>query len=125
MSTTIAAENKTLAERGVNAGARFIERRGFKILETEWSCSEGSIDIVAEDDNDLVFIEVKTRKSSGEGFPVEVDTDDKRVRLEKIAAHYLANYENLDCSVRFDVISILVIDEHKAFLRHHTNAFIG
>lgn len=69
------------------------------------------------------FVEVKTRSNAEKGFPAEAVDAKKRERYERIAACYLATYENCDIRVRFDVISILVLSENRAFLRFHKNAF--
>ena len=119
--------SKELCEKGKRAAARFLERRGYKILDTDWSCSAGEIDIVAleEDSTDstLCFVEVKTRVGAENGFPHEAITEDKRDRMEKIACQYLLEYDDPEIPVRFDVISLVVLSESRAFLRHHTNAF--
>ena len=111
-----------LARRGVEAAARYLERRGFTILDRCWACDAGSIDIVAEDDCDLVFVEVETKMNSGDGMPEYGGESEKRRTLEAIAAEYLKSYCDVDIAVRFDVISILVIGTDRAFLRHHINA---
>lgn len=112
-----------LGKRGERAAAKFLEQRGFEILETNWTCFAGEADIIAKDDDVLCFIEVKTRRGVQNGFPAEAVNEAKRMRYEKIAACYLQNYPETDICVRFDVISILVLSDSKAFLRIHINAF--
>ena len=115
--------NKELGTRGERAAAHFLERKGFEILETNWSCFAGEADIIALDGSTLCFVEVKTRTGVQKGFPAEAVDAKKRARYEKIAACYLQHYEKTDICVRFDVISILVLSKNRAFLRLHTNAF--
>ncbi|MEF9925371.1 MAG: YraN family protein [Raoultibacter sp.] len=116
--------NKTLGARGEHAAGLFLERRGYEIIERNWVCPGGEADIIARDDDDcLVFIEVKTRSDAEKGFPSEAVTAAKRARYEKIATYYLAQHPLEDVFVRFDVVSIVVVAPERAFIRHHINAF--
>lgn len=115
--------NVELGRRGEEAAVRFLERRGFEVLERNWTCAAGEADIIAQDEGTLVFVEVKTRSNTDKGLPEEAVDKHKRERYEKIAAAFLQTYETVDIAVRFDVVSILVIGSERAFLRHHVNAF--
>ena len=117
------SHNQELGRRGEDAAVRFLERRGFDVLERNWTCSAGEADIIAHDEKTLVFIEVKTRSNTDKGLPEEAVGREKRIRYERIAASYLRTYESVDVAVRFDVVSILVLGNERAFLRHHVNAF--
>lgn len=112
-----------LGKRGELAAARFLQRKGYEILETNWVCNAGEADIIAQEDDTLCFVEVKTRSNVERGVPAEAVNAKKRNRYERIAASYLTTYEDCDIRVRFDVISILVLSERRAFLRFHKNAF--
>lgn len=122
-SKGIGKKNKALGARGEEAAVRFLDRRGYEILERNWTCFAGEADIIAKDENTLVFIEVKTRKNCEHGFPSEAVTRTKREKYEKIALAYLADYDDEDFPVRFDVIAIVVIGPSKAMIRHQINAF--
>lgn len=115
--------NKSLGARGEEAAASFLYRRGYEILERNWTCFAGEADIIAKDHDTLVFVEVKTRKDCERGFPSEAVTAEKRNKYEKIALAYLADYAESDFPVRFDVVSIVVIGPDKAMIRHQINAF--
>ncbi|MEG0323759.1 MAG: YraN family protein [Raoultibacter sp.] len=117
------SHNKELGSRGEEAAVRFLERRGFEILERNWTCPAGEADIIAQDGCTLVFVEVKTRSNTDKGLPEEAVNKDKRTRYEHIATSFLRTYDTVDISVRFDVVSILAIAPDRAFLRHHVNAF--
>lgn len=114
---------ENLNEKGRDAAARFLELRGYKVLDRDWACPAGEVAIVAEDEGVLVFVEVNTRADASEGFEDEGLTDEKRKRYEMVAAYYLKEGDKPDGSVRFDVISLMVLKANKAFLRHHINAF--
>lgn len=122
-STRVGKRNKALGSRGEEAAARFLYRRGYEILERNWKCFAGEADIIARDDDTLVFVEVKTRKDCSHGFPSEAVTPEKRSKYEKIALAYLAENASSEYPVRFDVVSIVVIGPDKAMIRHQINAF--
>lgn len=120
---TRACSPKELGRRGEEAAAKFLERRGFAIVQRNWSCFAGEVDIIALQDDTLCFVEVKTRSNVQKGFPSEAVDERKRDRYERIAACYLKEHAYEDLRVRFDVIGILVLGRDRAFLRHHVNAF--
>ena len=115
--------NKALGRRGEDAAAQYLVKRGYEILERNWTCFAGEADIIARDGDVLVFIEVKTRSDERMGFPSEAVTKEKRQRYEKIACTYVADHEFTDMLMRFDVLGMLVIDEERFIVRHHINAF--
>ena len=107
----------TKAMKGIKS---YLERRGFEILEENWAHSGDSIDFIANEEDDLVFIGCQLRQNSGEGFPEEVLDRDS---LERLAASYLTEHlDSGDCTVRFDLVSMLILDDSRALLRHHCNA---
>ena len=98
----------------------YLERRGFEILEERWAHGSDAIDFIASEEDNLVFIGCQLRRNSGEGFPEEALD---RGSLERLAAAYLAEHlDSGDCTVRFDVVSMLVLGNDRALLRHHRNA---
>lgn len=115
--------NCELGRRGEDAAARFLDRRGYDILERNWTCFAGEADIVAKDGMNIVFVEVKTRKDCQKGFPAEAVNRQKREKYEKIALAYLQENDVADMAVRFDVVSIVVVASDRALIRHHINAF--
>lgn len=115
--------NKELGKKGEEAAVRFLERRGYDIVERNWTCFAGEADIIARDGEAVVFVEVKTRTGASNGLPAEAVTKNKRERYEKIACAFLADYDVVDVPVRFDVVSISLIDTDRAMVRHHIDAF--
>lgn len=111
--------------RGEEAAARFLERRGYTVLERNWACPFGEVDIIAlgPDDDELVFVEVKTRSTEATGLPEEAVGPAKRRRYESIALAYLRDSEFTDMPILFDVIAISLADWDRALLRHHHRAF--
>lgn len=88
--------------------ANWIQEQGFQILERNYSCGQGEIDIIAKDENYLVFIEVKYRKYSRMGYPAEAVHFHKQRKIMKTALYYCYSHKIPGTQAcRFDVISIL------------------
>ncbi len=117
-------ESRKLGDRGEDAAAAFLERQGYAIVERNWRCPAGEVDIVALDGTTLVLCEVKTRRTPAKGTPDEAVTPAKRRRYARLAAAYMQYAGHTDASIRFDVISLLVIAADRALLRHHRAAFV-
>jgi putative endonuclease len=115
---------KRLGERGEDAAAAYLERGGMTIVDRNWRCPVGEIDIVALDGTTLVLCEVKTRRTVAKGTPDEAVTPAKQRRYRRLAEAYVQNAGTGPVDVRFDVISILVIADDRALLRHHRAAFV-
>lgn len=115
--------NKKLGEKGEIAAKKYLENKGYEILDTNWTCKLGEIDIVAKDRDSLVFVEVKTRSNLKTGLPEDAVDAKKRKKYECLAAMYIKDTDFVNIAVRFDVVGILVINSTRALLRHHVNAF--
>lgn len=110
---------ENLQERALKASERFLSRRGYEIVETGWSDGDCNIAIVARDNDAYVMVDVVAREAVAEGFPV---VDEDRPSREIAAAAWLATHDaDTEVAVRFDVVSLLVIGESKALIRHHIN----
>lgn len=96
---------KQLGDTGEEMAARELMRRGYRVLERNWRCPEGELDLVAEQDGTLVFVEVRTRRGDRFGTPEESITPAKRAHLIASAQAYLQAH-SLDCDWRIDVIAI-------------------
>jgi putative endonuclease len=94
------------------------ERAGLRILDRNWRCAEGEIDIVAAERQVLVICEVKTRSSTQYGSPFEAITRGKRARLRRLAVRWLVAHGLLFDEVRIDVIG-LVRDESGHYQIEH------
>jgi putative endonuclease len=91
---------------GERVACDFLEKNGYHIIETNYRCPGGEIDIIARQENTLVFIEVRTKKSLQFGSPEESITPVKMERLRNVAAHYGQNHDNLPSLWRIDVVAI-------------------
>lgn len=104
----IGGRNRELACYGEEAAAKELRKQGYKIIERNFSCPIGEIDIIAIHGKVLVFVEVKTRKSCYCGLPEESVNWQKQVRLSRVACWFLKERKYGNISVRFDVVSVLI-----------------
>lgn len=117
--------NKVMGSLGEDLAAQYLLFCGYDILERNWRCCFGEADIIAEDDDVIVLVEVKTRLSavSCPTLAPEIAVDArKRNRYQKLALMYLSKQTRVD-TVRFDVVAVNVFDEHVAQLRHLCGAY--
>jgi len=97
---------KTLGQRGEAAAARYLRRRGYKILARSDHFGPGELDLVALDGKTIVFVEVKTRQSDVMGRPSEAVDERKQRKLTRLAETFLKRHRLSECHGRFDVIGI-------------------
>jgi len=112
-----------LGRTGEELALKYLQRKKYRILSQRFRFMRGEIDIIAEKDNTLVFIEVKTRRNTKFGFPEEAVTQKKQKQIRRIAQGYLARYNKQDAACRFDVLSVLVSENNKIKIDHFVNAF--
>ena len=91
---------------GENIACDFLRKNGYKIIETNYRCRDGEIDIITQQQDTLVFVEVRTKRSFFFGSPEESITQTKKEHLRAVAEHYNQNHENLPPEWRIDVIAI-------------------
>ena len=91
---------------GEKLAAEFLKQRGYNIIETNYRCPEGEIDIITRQNDCLVFIEVRTKKSLLFGSPEESITAIKKEKIKASAYHYLQSRDNMPPSWRIDVVAI-------------------
>ena len=111
-------ERKKLGDRGEKIAAKLLRKQGYRIIEKNYHSRLGEIDIVAKEDESIVFVEVKTRCSTDFGLPEEALSYDKRRRLSKLALGYLAHRRIEDTNCRFDVVSILMDNNRANKVKH-------
>ena len=95
-----------LGQRGEVLAAKYLRRRGYKIVARGSRGALGEIDLVAVDGRTVVFVEVKTRRSQDAGHPADAVDHDKQRRLTRLAVGYLRRHGLLEYPARFDVIAI-------------------
>ena len=106
--TTTARQRSTLGAYGEALAARHLIQQGMVLLDRNWRCDLGELDLVLRDGRVLVVCEVKTRSSTAFGSPVEAVTEQKAARLRRLAARWLADHEVRPDEVRIDLVGVLV-----------------
>jgi len=84
----------------------FLQKQGYTILQNNYRCPEGEIDIVARWKDCLIFVEVRTKRSTAFGSPEESITPAKMDKLRRVAAHYRQTHEGIPDSWRIDVVAV-------------------
>lgn len=110
-----------LRDRGVDAAIAFLERTAATVVDRDYECPAGRMEIIAWQGENLIFVEVRTRRTSSKTLDADQLSASKGKRLRVIARHWLAENEVSPREVRFDVITLLVIADNRALLRHHAN----
>ena len=95
-----------LGRLGEDLARRFLRDLGYQILTTNYRCPQGEVDIVARDGEEVVFVEVRTRRSQAFGTPQESLTRPKMRRLVATCQDYLQGYGGADTNWRIDLVSV-------------------
>ena len=93
-------------KRGEKLAAEFLKKQGYTILQTNYRCLEGEVDIVARQKDCLVFVEVRAKRSQEFGSPEESITPAKMEKLRRVSAHYRQTHEDILDSWRIDVVAV-------------------
>ncbi len=115
------AEHNQLGEKGEEMAVKFLQNLGYKLVATNWRERKYEIDIVAIDQEEIVFVEVKTRSTDVFGNPEEAVTLKKQKHLIDGADFYIQENE-IDLGCRFDVVSI-ILNANRKDIKHIKNAF--
>ena len=105
---------------GEDVAAAHVVARGWRVLDRNWRCRLGELDLVGLDGDELVVVEVKTRRSTAYGSPAEAVTWRKLARIRQLAAQWLAEHDVRVASVRVDVIAVLLPRSGAAQVEHLT-----
>lgn len=100
------AARQGLGRTGERLAAEELTRQGYTIIERNFRCRHGEIDLIAEDANDLIFVEVKTRRGTAYGLPEEAVTPRKQQKIVQVATHYLDLHDCSERSWRIDVVAV-------------------
>ena len=99
---------KATGQEGEDIAAVFLKKNGYRISERNYRCPIGEIDIVARDKNDLVFVEVKTRRSADLGYPEQAVGIKKQKKISQLALWYFQEKKLNGVRARFDVVAIMI-----------------
>lgn len=104
-------KKKEVGMLGENIATKYLEGLDYNVIERNFRCRSGEIDIIAQDKDEIVFVEVKTRISLKCGVPAEAVNKEKQEHLYKTASFYLYKHGLTSACVRFDVIEIFLRDD--------------
>ena len=113
--------SRLLGDRGEREAARFLRKKGLRILIRGYRTAQGEVDLIARDGPLVVFVEVKARR---QGAPAEAVTPEKQRRLTLAALHFLKRHGLLEHPCRFDVIGIVWPEgSRRPRIEHFPDAF--
>ena len=115
------AQHNIQGQTGENKASEFLIQKGYQILHRNWRCGHKELDIVAKKDSTIIFVEVKTRKNTLFGSPLE-SVNNKKIRRIVSSADAYIKYFKLDNPIRFDIISIIT-NEGNEKIEHIEEAF--
>jgi putative endonuclease len=112
---------------GEDLAAAHLTQAGLEVLDRNWRCREGELDLVAREGDELVFVEVKTRSSAAFGDPAEAVTRAKMARLRRLAVRWVLDHRETWLrarpELRFDVVSVIRQPSGDPVVRHIRSAF--
>ena len=110
---------------GEQAACQFLLNNGYEVLEKNYRCREGEVDIVVMTGNELVFVEVRTKTTTGYGSPEESVTCRKMKALRSVAAHYIQNHDGLPENHRIDFIGVKMAGDGRICRIEHIENAVG
>lgn len=116
------SRRQSLGKRGETLAADYLRRLGYTVVETNYRCQWGEVDIVAQEGDTLVFVEVRTRRGASFGAPQESLTPRKRQRLISTAETYLQAHPDAPADWRIDLISLTPHSSGPLHIEHLPNA---
>ena len=117
------SRTKAAGDRGEAEVARYLRKKGYTLLASQWRCRFGELDLVARDRRGTVcFVEVKLRSTGSIGLPREFVDARKQERLRTAAAAYLSTH-NIDAPARFDVAEVYAENDGSLRVEYLENAF--
>lgn len=116
------SHNQQIGRSGQDIARKFLLERGYEILAENYFTRSGEVDLIAKQNEQLVFAEVKTRLSEKYGLPEEAVTAEKKAKMLEAAWQYLAEKNLNTDNFRLDCLAV-IIDQYKkqATIRHHKN----
>lgn len=122
----MSSQKRALGQAGEQLAQRHLQAAGYEIVQTNWRCAHGEIDIIARKDEVLVFVEVRTRRSRDQGGALEMAFMSlgarKQAQLRKLAYHYLEQTGAEPDLWRIDVIAVGVSADGRPVIEHMEDA---
>ncbi|TCO79961.1 YraN family protein [Marinisporobacter balticus] len=103
--------NKNTRDLGIfgeKIAAEYLRKLCYKVIRSNYRCRFGEIDLIVYKNNTYVFVEVKTRRNTSFGRPVEAINRNKKTHLLRVGQYYIQNLNLKDCNFRFDAIEVMI-----------------
>ncbi len=117
-------ENKRVGAKGECLAKEYLEQNGYQIVETNFYCRFGEIDIIAKLNDEISFVEVKTRKQERYGAPAESVNKNKKKHMYKSVEFYTYLYRLYNVQISLDVIEVYLYEDKEPRIEHIKNAII-
>ncbi len=117
------AAKDDLGRAGEELAAQYLRDKGYSILDRNWRCDQGEIDIIARQQNEVVFVEVKTRSGLKFGHPFEAITSAKLARMNRLAYAWCAQTSDRVPRIRVDVIAVIAPPDSEPRVEHLMRVF--
>lgn len=111
---------KDIGNLGENIAKKYLENMEYRIITTNFRCKQGEIDIIAVDGEEVVFVEVKTRKNMNYGYAIDSIDYKKKSHIYKASKYFVYKYKLEKFCIRFDIVEIY-LKENKYILNHLKN----
>lgn len=115
-------KNQVIGKMGEDIATRYLIKNGYNVIERNFYCNQGEIDIIALDKKEIVFVEVKTRQDTFFGNPIEAVTPAKLKHMLKAIKYYTYKRNLLDEYIRIDVIEVY-IEKNRNKINHIKQAY--
>ena len=112
-------ERHELGKTGEEIGTQYLINNGYKLIIRNFRCRQGEVDIIAKDKDEIVFIEVKTRRNTNYGYPIDAVDKRKQKHILNASKYYVYKNKLEKRKIRFDVIEIYKKD--KFYINHIKN----
>lgn len=123
MKNWLEMNQRELGKWGEGKAKEYLMGKGYRILQENYKCKAGEIDLIGSHGGYLVFIEVKTRRSTSYGLPVEAVDHRKQQKYIKTALNYIKEKRMLNTNYRFDIVEVRIGRDGSTSINHIVNAF--
>jgi len=117
------ARKDQLGRYGEDCAAAYLRAAGYRVIARNWRCSDGEVDLIVERDEQVVFVEVKTRSSARFGHPFEAITAKKLARMRRLAGLWCSQAEVWPNRIRVDAVAVIAERGREPVIEHLRGVF--
>ena len=116
-------QDRKLGNKGERLAKKHLKKKGYKLLKSNYTATVGEIDLIMQDDQTVVFIEVKTRRDESFATAISAINYGKQKRISKTAKWFIQKNALQNRPCRFDAVIVVISEKNKSQITHYTNAF--